>query len=147
MAQENMTRQTRRPPIRRPTKDRARIVQPEQAIDAGATYSSVLLISNELGLHRADVRKIFAIPERTQIRYEKANTPLSPAQADRVERFNRIYKQAVELFEDSTEARNWLLESTPPALNGQTPLEALATDAGAKKVEEVLYRAEYGIFG
>gem|GEM_PF-5574232 len=62
------------------------------------------------------------------------------------EPFQPIINQALELFEDKEETERWL--STPKvALGGETPLEALKTDAGAKKVEELLYRAEYGIFG
>jgi len=51
----------------------------------------------------------------------------------------------LELFEDEAETQRWL--STPVTLGGQTPLSALSTDAGAKKVEEILYQAEYGMFG
>ena len=65
---------------------------------------------------------------------------------DQDERFQRIINLALELFEDKEEIQRWL--STPKAtLGGETPYYALATDAGAKKVEELLYRAEYGIFG
>lgn len=57
-----------------------------------------------------------------------------------------ITQQAIDLFEDEAEAQRWL--STPKdALEGKTPLEALKTDKGSKEVEELLYRAEYGIFG
>ena len=49
-------------------------------------------------------------------------------------------------IEDESETQRWLT-SPQAALEGQTPLKALVTDAGAKKVEEILYRAEYGIFG
>lgn len=64
----------------------------------------------------------------------------------RLERYKRILKQAVELFEDEEEALRWL--NTPKsALDNQTPLSVLATDTGVKQVEEILYRAEYGLFG
>lgn len=77
---------------------------------------------------------------------KKENPVLKPAVVDRLERFKRILKQAVELFEDEEEALRWL--STPKsALDNETPLSVLATDAGAKQVEEILYRAEYGMFG
>jgi hypothetical protein len=62
------------------------------------------------------------------------------------DRLKLITKQALDLFEDSEETQRWL--STPKvALGGQTPLKALMTDSGLKKVEELLYQAEYGIFG
>ena len=57
-----------------------------------------------------------------------------------------IFKQAVELFEDKDEATHWL--STPKSsLGGETPLNVLVTDEGKKKVKQMLYRAEYGMFG
>jgi len=138
---KTMTQQTQRSPQRD-----SPVSKPSQR-KSGPSYQSVQQISTELGLNRAEIRRIFAIPERTQARYDKTNPPLQPAIADRLERFQRLYQQAVDLFEDETEARNWLTQSTPPALEGQTPLAALATDAGSKKVEQILYRAEYGMFG
>lgn len=112
----------------------------------GLRYESIKQISNRFSLDKADIKQLFGISESTQFRYEKQNSVLKPAIADRLERFNRIYKQASELFEDESELERWL--STPKAaLEGNSPLKALATDAGAKLVEEILYRAEYGIFG
>lgn len=56
----------------------------------------------------------------------------------------KIYKQALELFEDEGEAKSWL--STPKTrLGGKTPLETMKTKAGAEKVEEILYQAEFGM--
>lgn len=110
------------------------------------TYQSVRDISTRFNLRSADVNNLFGIAERTQARYKKENPVLKPDTADRLARFNRIFKQAVDLFEDEVEATHWL--NTPKsALDGETPLSALATDAGAKKVEQMLYRAEYGMFG
>ena len=112
----------------------------------GLRYEAIKQISNRFSLGKADVKQLFGISESTQFRYEKQNSLLKPAITDRLERFNRIYQQALELFEDEHETQRWL--STPKAaLEGSSPLKALATDAGAKLVEEILYRAEYGIFG
>lgn len=113
---------------------------------SGLRYEAIKQISNRFSLDKADVKQLFGISESTQFRYEKQNSLLKPAIADRLERFNRIYQQALDLFEDESELERWL--STPKAaLGGETPLKALATDTGAKLVEEILYRAEYGIFG
>ncbi|PIG93268.1 toxin-antitoxin system, antitoxin component [Gloeocapsopsis sp. IPPAS B-1203] len=109
-------------------------------------YEAIKNIANRFSLDKNDVKQLFGISESTQFRYEKQNSVLKPAIADRLERFSRIYNQALELFEDEKETQRWL--STPKAaLEGNSPLKALATDAGAKLVEQILYRAEYGIFG
>jgi uncharacterized protein (DUF2384 family) len=39
------------------------------------------------------------------------------------------------------------LQTPKNSLAGITPLAALSTDQGAKQVEEILYRVEYGIYG
>lgn len=108
-------------------------------------YESIKDISHRFSLDKGDVKQLFGISESTQFRYEKQNPVLKPAVADRLERFNRIYRQARELFEDENETQRWFT-SPKATLGGETPLKALASDAGAKKVEEILYRAEYGIF-
>ena len=113
---------------------------------ANKKYQSIKEVVKRFDLDKTDVKQLFGISESTQFRYEKQNPILKDAVADRLERFNRIAQQALELFEDEVETKRWL--STPKtALSGETPLVALATDAGAKKVEEMLYRAEYGMFG
>lgn len=109
-------------------------------------YESIKEIARRFDLDKTDVKQLFGISESTQFRYEKQNTVLKNAVVDRLDRFNRVTQQALELFEDEAETKRWL--STPKtALSGETPLVALATDAGAKKVEAMLYRAEYGMFG
>jgi len=109
-------------------------------------YESIKEVVKRFDLDKTDVKQLFGISESTQFRYEKQNPILKDAVADRLQRFNRIANLALELFEDEAETKRWL--STPKtALSGETPLVALATDAGAKKVEAMLYRAEYGMFG
>jgi putative toxin-antitoxin system antitoxin component (TIGR02293 family) len=109
-------------------------------------YATVTNLSERFRIAKSTLREILGISESTQHRYEKKNIVLKPAIAERWQRFQRITQQALELFEDEGETRRWL--ATPKeALGGKTPLEALTTDKGAKQVEEMLYRAEYGIFG
>lgn len=109
-------------------------------------YESIKEVAKRFELDKTDVKQLFGISQSTQFRYEKQNPILKEAVADRLQRFNRIAQQALELFEDEAETKRWL--STPKtALLGETPLQLLATDAGAKKVEAILYRAEYGMFG
>lgn len=109
-------------------------------------YELIKEIANRFDLDKTEVKQLFGISESTQFRYEKQNPVLKSAIADRLDRFNRIAKLALELFEDETETKRWL-STAKTALSGETPLQALATDAGAKKVEAMLYRAEYGMFG
>lgn len=109
------------------------------------SYETVQKTSESYQINRASVRQILGISESTQFRYEKKNPILKPNLADRWSRFERVLRQAEELFEDQTETKRWL--STPKTvLSGRTPIEALATDVGSRQVEQMLARAKYGIF-
>jgi putative toxin-antitoxin system antitoxin component (TIGR02293 family) len=90
--------------------------------------------------------QIFGISVKNQARLRKDNAVLDPLVADRFNRFNRITQQTINLFEDTKKALQWL-QTPKNSLAGITPLAALSTDEGAKQVEEILYRTEYGIYG
>jgi len=138
-----VTKQTRQ--ARKPARSKQRGAT-SNAEPVVCNYAVIKDVSKRYSLGKAEVKQLFGISEATQFRYEKQNAELKPAIADRVQRFNRIVDQARELFEDESETQRWL--STPKvALKGETPLQALSTDAGAKQVEEILYRAEYGMYG
>ena len=69
---------------------------------------------------------------------------LSPVESDRIYRFARIIGLAEDVFEDRAEALEWL-RSTQYGLGGRVPFDMLQTDAGAREVEELLVRIDYGI--
>jgi putative toxin-antitoxin system antitoxin component (TIGR02293 family) len=91
-------------------------------------------------------QQIFGILPIDQARLQRDNAILTPIVVDRFNRFNRITQQAIGLFEDPDKALQWL-QTAKNSLAGTTPLAALSTDEGAKQVEEILYRTEYGIYG
>lgn len=109
------------------------------------SYKTVKQTSDSYQIDRASVRHILGISESTQFRYEKKNPVLKPNLADRWARFERILLQAAKLFEDQAETQRWL-STAKTDLENKTPIEALATDAGSRQVEQMLTRAEYGIF-
>ncbi len=90
-------------------------------------------------------QQIFGLPTDRD-RLQRDDEILNPLVVDRFNRFNRITQQAIGLFEDTDKALQWL-QTAKNSLAGITPLAALSTDEGAKQVEEILYRTEYGIYG
>lgn len=75
----------------------------------------------------------------------KAEGKLDPAESDRVVRFARLMGKAVEVLETEEDARHWL--TTPQfGLGGEVPLEYAETEIGAREVERLLGRIEYGVY-
>jgi len=70
---------------------------------------------------------------------------LTSSESDRTVRMARVYANAVEMLGDEGKAIEWL--GTPNrALGGESPLDQLDTDTGARMVEDILGRIAYGIY-
>lgn len=69
---------------------------------------------------------------------------LSPVESDRIYRFARIIALAEDVFENKEEALEWL-KNPQHGLGGLVPFDMLQTDAGAREVEELLVRIDYGV--
>lgn len=75
----------------------------------------------------------------------KVEGRLDPAESDRVVRFARLMGQAVKVFGSEAEGRDWL--NTPQfGLGGAVPLDYAETEIGAREVENLLGRIEYGVY-
>lgn len=75
----------------------------------------------------------------------KGGRLLGSAESDRVVRFARLMGRAREVFESEDSARRWL-NSPQIGLGGEVPLEYAQTELGAREVEALLGRIEYGVY-
>jgi putative toxin-antitoxin system antitoxin component (TIGR02293 family) len=87
----------------------------------------------------------FVVPKRTLARRVAQNEPLTIEETDKAVRLARVDKLAAKVFGDSEKASRWL-RKPKAALGGETPLAYLATEAGARAVEEMLNGIDHGIF-
>jgi len=101
----------------------------------------------DLFRHGYSEDEIFAlvVPKRTLARRKAANEPLTVEETDKTLRLERIAVQAERVFGDAAKAHRWL-RKPKRELKGETPLAYLASEAGARTVEEMLFRIEHGVF-
>jgi putative toxin-antitoxin system antitoxin component (TIGR02293 family) len=101
----------------------------------------------ELSLHGFSDEEIFAlvVPKRTLARRKAANEPLTVEETDKALRLERVAVQAERVFGAPEKAQRWLRKAKRE-LRGETPLAYLASEAGARVVEEMLFRIEHGMF-
>jgi putative toxin-antitoxin system antitoxin component (TIGR02293 family) len=110
---------------------------------AGITGQALRLVRERLGLTIAEVARVLGAGERTVIRKEQQQSPLSATEADRAYRLARVADLATELIGDASKARSWL--RTPSAyLGGETPVSCLDSEIGAELVSQSLYAIAYG---
>ena len=70
---------------------------------------------------------------------------LDQSESDRVLRYARLMGRAMEVMETQENARQWLT-SPQFGLGGAIPLEYAETEVGAREVEDLLGRIEYGVY-
>jgi putative toxin-antitoxin system antitoxin component (TIGR02293 family) len=75
----------------------------------------------------------------------KASGKLAAGESDRVVRFARLMGKAIEVMESKENARRWLT-SPQVGLGGEVPLNYAGTEVGAREVEDLLGRIEYGVY-
>lgn len=75
----------------------------------------------------------------------KLEGKLWPDESDRVVRYARLMGKAVKVFGGMENAREWL--NCPQfGLGGAVPLDYAETEIGAREVENLLGRIEYGVY-
>lgn len=85
------------------------------------------------------------IPRRTLALRRQKEQLLTPEESDKLARIARVLGSAEETFQNVGKANRWLRKPNR-GLGGQIPLELLATEAGARLVEQALGRIAHGIF-
>jgi putative toxin-antitoxin system antitoxin component (TIGR02293 family) len=84
------------------------------------------------------------VPKRTLARRVAEKQLLSGEETDRAVRLARVGKMAEQVFGGEEKAHRWL-RKPKPSLEGETPLNYLASETGARVVEEMLTRIDHGI--
>ena len=82
---------------------------------------------------------------RATLQRRKASGRLSPDESDKLLRFRRLLGHATEVFGDEAKARDWL-KLPQRGLGGAVPLEYAETEIGAREVENLLGRIDYGVY-
>ena len=84
------------------------------------------------------------IPRRTLTHRRARREALSRDESDRVVRVARVVALCVEVFGERARGWRWLRDAKRQ-FQGRAPLDLLATEAGARLVEELLYRIDEGM--
>jgi putative toxin-antitoxin system antitoxin component (TIGR02293 family) len=81
------------------------------------------------------------VPEAT---YKRRRGKLRVIESERTERLARVIAAAESVWDLQNDAREWL--TTPhPELNGRKPVDCALSELGARQVEAVLDRLQYGL--
>ena len=123
--------------------DRPHAAKAIEMIERGLPWANADALARALGLSLDRLASLLDIPSATFYRRRRSRR-FSKQESDRLMRFARLWWLACDVFENEDGAREWL-KSPQFGLNGAIPLGYAITEAGAREVENLLHRIEYGV--
>jgi len=102
----------------------------------------VLTIIKRIGFSDQEIWR-YIIPARTQRHRKARKERLTVEESDRLVRLTRIQALAEDVLCDAEKANRWLREPLH-ILDDKTPLDVAQTDSGARVVEQLLAKIDWG---
>ncbi len=119
-------------------------LQLHERIEKGLPWAVASHLQRSLELTDAEFAGVLGVSERTLSRMRGSAAALTPVASDRLYRLARLFGLASEVLEDRAHAVAWL-RRPQVGLSRWVPLELIRTEAGAREVEDLLGRIEYGV--
>ena len=116
-----------------------------KALEVGLPVTELTDLQASLAVPAEKLAPMLGISKATFHRRKGTGAKLNPAVSDRVVRFAKLLGKAVKVFGDMEDAKQWL-NSPQFGLGGAVPLDYAKTEVGAREVENLLGRIEYGVY-
>ena len=113
-------------------------------IQAGLSFRAVQNLQKALDLPMTTIATVLGM-SRATLHRRKRNGKIDGNESERLVRYQRLLERAEDVFGDAHDAREWL-RHRQPGLGGAVPLDFAATEIGAREVENLLGRLEYGVY-
>lgn len=113
-------------------------------IHEGFGIDAFMSLQDRLEVTELELASLLRISSSTIARRKKQQR-LTADESERLIRFARLFDLAREVFREDEDARRWL-KTRRSALGGETPLQRASTEVGARQVEDLLGRIEYGVY-
>jgi len=114
-----------------------------EAVAEGLDISAFERVAAALGVTEKHLAELLRIKPSTQARRQRSGK-LSRDESERLYRIAFLVERAVQVLGSLEVAQRWL-DTRKRALGGATPLVLAKTEPGAREVEDLLGRIEYGI--
>jgi len=113
-------------------------------IQKGLRFTELETLQHSLDMPFDQLAAKLSISRSTLQRRKHAGR-LSPGESDRLLRFARLVDHATDVFGDIGKARTWL-KHPQHGLGGAVPLDYAETEIGAREVDNLLGRIDYGVY-
>ena len=114
-----------------------------EAVDEGLDIAAFERVADGLSVTEKRLADLLRINVSTLARRKRSGR-LSVSESERLYRLAFLLERSVQVIGTLDAARNWL-KNSKRALGGESPVEFARTEPGAREVEDLLGRIEYGV--
>ena len=113
-------------------------------IHAGLSFRAVQNLQKALDVPMDKLASVLGM-SRATLHRRKIQGKIDKDESEKLVRYQRLLKKAEDVFSGGDSAREWL--TNPQAgLGNAVPLDFAKTEIGAREVENLLGRIEYGVY-
>ena len=113
-------------------------------IQAGLSYRAVENLQRALHIPLETMASVLGM-SRATLHRRKNQGKIDGEESEKLVRYQRLLKKAEDVFGEGEGAREWLTHKHV-GLGNAVPLEFARTEIGAREVENLLGRIEYGVY-
>ena len=113
-------------------------------IQAGLSFRAVQNLQKALDIPLETVASVLGM-SRATLHRRKLQGKIDEDESEKLVRYQRLLKKAEDVFGDGKSAREWLTHKQA-GLGMMVPLDFARTEIGAREVENLLGRLEYGVY-
>ena len=112
----------------------------QRQIDSGLPYAAVTRFQKNSALPLESIHEFIGVTT--------AKTPrrLTPLSSERLLRLVRVFEKVLDVFEGDTKGAAGWLQYPAVYFLGATPLSVAKSELGAREVEDLIGRIDYGIY-
>jgi putative toxin-antitoxin system antitoxin component (TIGR02293 family) len=122
----------------------ATVHQQINRIHAGLSFRAVQNLQKALDVPLEKIASVLGM-SRATLHRRKIQGRIDQEESEKLVRYQRLLKKAEEVLGDAASAREWLT-SKQTGLGRAVPLDFAKTEIGAREVENLLGRIEYGVY-
>src|SRR5438477_4271461 len=115
-----------------------------EQIRAGLSFRAVQNLQKALDLPMERIASVLGM-SRATLHRRKLQGKIDREESEKLVRYRSLLKKAEEVFGDAENAREWLTHPQR-GLGNAVPLEFAKSELGAREVENLLGRIEYGVY-
>ncbi len=121
---------------------------PQKVIDfvsKGLVFDVLGRVSRAYGVTQQVMAGLIGVSPRT-LQRRRADGCFDASESERLYRFIRLYRRALDVFDEDEDATREFLTEAQPGLASAVPTEMARSEYGAAEVMDLLGRIDYGVY-